>query len=86
MVSNTETFIQVGLMTLLGIVIGLKIWIVWLNYSHDKQEEDLIYYDILFSTVLTICSFLIVAAYIVLYLAFIKVIRSSNGLLEFMRS
>ena len=52
-----------------------------------KDRDDyLLVWDAIFSAITTVLSFTIVAAYIVLYMKFMNLIKTSNGFLDFMKT
>ena len=50
------------------------------------RDDDLLVWDAFFSAITVLLSFTIVAAYIVLYMKFMKLIKTSNGFLDFMKT
>ena len=65
-------------------LIGFKIWVLWINYEDDIKNPDMIVVDLLISIFLAIWNFGVIAGYIILYIKFVQLIRTSNGLLDFM--
>ena len=51
-------------------LIGFKIWVLWINYEKEIKNPDMIVVDLLISIFLAIWNFGVIAGYIVLYIKF----------------
>ena len=84
--SSNTFYIQLGFVALSAAICVAKIWIVCQDTYAKGKDLTLVIVDILTSVFCALCGLGFIAAYIILYMKFLDLIKNSNGFLDFMRT
>ena len=86
MTSNKVLFGQIGYVLISTVAFVFKIYYVTQDAEMGGTDKNIRNVDIIFSVLLTIFTFIVIAAYSVLFHKFLVLIKNSNGFLDFMKS